>query len=101
MREARSSRAGFAGTGSTLSPTNMVRKLPWPGFAANTDKLSQKAKPEIWSEQAKFKDHADKMQTETQKLLAAAKTNNLDNLKTAFGPTAQSCKACHDSFRNQ
>ena len=63
---------------------------PWPGFAANTDKLSQKAKPEIWSEQAKFKDHADKMQTETQKLLAAAKT-----------PTAQSCKACHDSFRNQ
>jgi cytochrome c556 len=78
-----------------------LSKLPWPGFAPNTDKLSQKAKPEIWSEQAKFKDHADKMQTETTKLLAAAKTNNLDNLKTAFGPTAQSCKACHDSFRNQ
>ena len=37
---------------------------------------------------------------ETGKLLAAAKTNNLDNLKTAFGSTAGTCKACHDAFRN-
>ena len=33
------------------------------------------------------------------KLAAAAKTNNLDNLKTSFGATAQTCKACHDAFR--
>ena len=33
------------------------------------------------------------------KLAAAARTGNLDNLKTAFGPAAQSCKACHDAFR--
>lgn len=36
---------------------------------------------------------------ETTKLLAAAKTQNLDNLKTAFGATAGTCKACHDNFR--
>jgi cytochrome c556 len=36
---------------------------------------------------------------ETAKLLAAAKTNNLDNLKVAFGATANTCKACHDAFR--
>ena len=78
-----------------------MSKLPWPGFAANTDKLSQKAKSEIWSEPAKFKEHNEKLMDSTGKLLAAAKTNNLDNLKTAFGNTAQTCKGCHDNFRNQ
>ncbi len=77
-----------------------LSRLPWAGFGPGTDKLSAKAKPEIWTEQAKFKDHADKMQGEVAKLLVAARTNNLDNLKAAFGPAANSCKACHDNFRN-
>lgn len=77
-----------------------LSRLPWAGFGPGTDKLSSKARPEIWTEQAKFRDHADKMQAEVAKLAAAAKTNNLDNLKAAFGPAAASCKACHDNFRN-
>lgn len=78
-----------------------MAKLPWAGFQQNTDKLSQKAKSEIWTEQAKFKEHNEKLVGETTKLVAAAKTNNLDNLKKAFGDTAATCKACHDNFRNQ
>jgi cytochrome c556 len=77
-----------------------MAKLPWAGFAANTDGLSQKAKAEIWKEQAKFKEHNEKLVGETGKLLAAAKTNNLDNVKKAFGDAAATCKACHDNFRN-
>jgi len=75
--------------------------LPWAGFGPGTDKGANptRAKPEIWTENAKFKGHADKMQAEVQKLAAAAKTGNLDNLKSAFGPAAASCKACHDDFR--
>lgn len=76
-----------------------MARLPWPGFAPGTEKLSQAAKPEIWTEQAKFKEHGDKLVAETGKLLAAAKTNNVDNLKAAFGPTAGTCKACHDAYR--
>jgi cytochrome c556 len=79
---------------------NDLAKLPWAGFGPGTDKLSQKAKPEIWTEQAKFKEHSDKLVAESAKLLAAAKTNNLDNLKAAFGPAAATCKACHDNYRN-
>ena len=80
-----------------------MSRLPWPGFATSTKDITNntKAKPEIWADQAKFKDHGDKMQAEMQKLAAAAKSNSLDNLKTAFGPTAQACKACHDNYRNQ
>lgn len=77
-----------------------MSKLPWAGFAANTDGLSQKAKADIWKEQAKFKEHNEKLVGETGKLLAAAKTNNLDNVKKAFGDTAATCKACHDNYRN-
>ncbi|UBB18970.1 c-type cytochrome [Comamonas odontotermitis] len=76
-----------------------MAKLPWAGFDAAHE--GGKAKPEIWKEQAKFKDLADKMQAETVKLAVAAKTGDLDKLKAAFGPAAASCKACHDDFRNR
>ncbi|WP_120965883.1 cytochrome c [Comamonas sp. lk] len=76
-----------------------MAKLPWSGFGTGTD--GGKAKPEIWKEQAKFHDLSGKMEAETVKLNAAAKTGNLDNLKAAFGPAANSCKSCHDSFRNK
>ncbi|WP_096698817.1 cytochrome c [Polaromonas sp. AER18D-145] len=79
-----------------------MAKLPWAGFGAGTDKGGNtKAKPEIWTEQAKFKEHSDKLQAETTKLAAASKTGSLDSLKTAFAATADTCKACHDAFRNK
>ena len=79
-----------------------MAKLPWAGFGPGTDKVTPtKAKAEIWAEQAKFKEHNEKLVAETGKLLVAAKTNNLDNLKTAFGSTANTCKGCHDAFRSQ
>ena len=78
-----------------------MSKLPWAAFGEGTDKGDTKAKPEIWKEQAKFKEAADKMQAEMAKLAAAAKTGNLDSIKTAFTATSGSCKACHDNFRAQ
>jgi cytochrome c556 len=79
-----------------------MAKLPWAGFVQGTDKVGNtKVKPDVWTEQAKFREHADKLVADTTRLAAAAKTNNLDNLKTAFGATANTCKACHDAYRNQ
>ncbi len=85
-----------AETADVLAP---VAKLPWAAFGEGTDKGETRAKPEIWKEAAKFKEAADKNQAEIAKLVAAAKTGNLDNLKTAFGSAAPTCKACHDNFR--
>ncbi|WP_447779110.1 c-type cytochrome [Variovorax boronicumulans] len=76
-----------------------MAKLPWAGFGASTE--GGKAKPEVWKEAAKFKDHQDKVIAETGKLVVAAKAGNIDALKAQFGATGASCKACHDSFRNQ
>ena len=77
-----------------------MAKLPWAGFGPGTDKVTPtRAKPEIWTEQAKFKEHNEKLVGETAKLLAAAKTNSLDNLKVAFGSAANTCKGCHDAYK--
>ena len=59
------------------------------------------AKPEIWKERAKFDAAALKMQDDVAKLNAAAKTGNLDAIKTAAGAVGQSCKACHDSYQRE
>lgn len=81
---------------------NTLAKLPWAAFGPGTDKVGDtKAKPEIWTEQAKYKEGGDKLVAEAAKLEAAAKTGNLDALKTAFAATAETCKSCHDSFRNK
>ncbi len=78
-----------------------MAKLPWAGFGPGTDKGREtKAKPEIWAEQGKFREHSDKLGAETVKLAAAAKTGDLDKLKFAFGETATSGKASHDNYPN-
>jgi len=76
-----------------------MAKLPWAGFGAGTE--GGKAKPEVWKEDAKFKERQEKLIAEAGKLVVAAKAGSLDALKAQFGPTGASCKACHDSFRNQ
>ncbi|MFW5333207.1 c-type cytochrome [Hydrogenophaga sp. ZJX-1] len=76
-----------------------MSKLPYAGFVPGTDKGDTRALPAIWTEQVKFNAAAEKMQGEVSKLAAAAKTGNLDAVKTAFGAAGQSCKACHDDFR--
>jgi len=78
-----------------------LAKLPFAGFVegtSGTEKGTPKAN--VWSDRAKFDAAAKKMQDEVSKLAVAAKANNLDQLKVAFGSAAGSCKACHDDFRN-
>lgn len=77
-----------------------MSKLPWAGFTADSEKIKSKAKPDIWMDQAKFKQAQEKMMGEVAKLNVAAKTGNLDQIKAAFGNAAGSCKACHDAFRD-
>jgi len=78
-----------------------MAKLPWVAFGAGTEKgaIPSRAKAELWAQPAKFKEYSDKLLVESAKLSAAAKTGNADTLKTAFGATAGTCKACHDDFQ--
>jgi cytochrome c556 len=78
-----------------------MSRLPFDAFGPGTDKGETRAKPEIWTETDKFKAAAAKLQEETAKLNAAAKSGNLDAVKAAFGETGKACKACHDTYRKE
>jgi cytochrome c556 len=77
----------------------VVHKLPWSGFGADTQGIESKAKPEIWKDAAKFQEAQDKLLIEVPKLVAAARTGKVEDLKAAFGSSGGVCKNCHDQFR--
>ncbi|MBV8636053.1 MAG: cytochrome c [Burkholderiaceae bacterium] len=90
-----------ATTENDAAIVDMLAKLPWSAFPPNSIVGDSKARPEIWTQQDKFKADADKLQAATQKLSAAAKTGDLAAIKTAFGDTAKQCKACHQDFKKK
>lgn len=87
--------------GDNAAVAEYMSKIAFGGFVDGTDKGDTKAKPEIWKERDKFDGGARKMQDEMAKLAAASKTGNLDQIKAAFGPVGQACKACHDNYRKE
>lgn len=79
-----------------------VSKLPIEGYGPGTDKgADTKAKPEIWTKMDDFKAKMNKMNEETAKLAAIAKTGTFDDIKKQFGATGGSCKACHDDYKSK
>lgn len=79
-----------------------MSKLPYAGFVDGTsDTKKGTAKANIWTDRAKFDALAKKLQDETAKLAVASKGNSLDTLKPAFASVAETCKACHDEYRNK
>lgn len=79
----------------------MLSKLPKDGFISNSGKGDTKAKPEIWTKPAQFKEANDRLENESAKLAELAKTGDFDAIKTQFGKVQKSCKACHDDFKNK
>jgi cytochrome c556 len=73
--------------------------LPWEAFGPGTE--GGKAKEDVWKETPKFQELASNLQGNMAKLNDAAKTGELAQVKAAYGAVGQSCKACHDSFRNR
>jgi cytochrome c556 len=86
---------------SNAALVETLAKLPWAAFTPGSEAGDTKAKPEIWKESDKFKAAAEKLQAETVKLNAAAKSGDLAQVKAAFGGVGQSCKACHDAYKNK
>jgi cytochrome c556 len=77
----------------------MLSTLPWQAFGPGTE--GGKAQSDIWSDNAKFKSAAEKMQVAVATLNTAAQSGDQDALKKAFGAAGQACKGCHDDFRKK
>ncbi|OVZ57223.1 cytochrome C [Pigmentiphaga sp. NML080357] len=77
----------------------MMSKLPWSAFGEGTE--GGGARPAVWSDNAKFKQGQERLQGDIAKLVAAAQSGDLAQVRTAYGAVGASCKACHDNFRNR
>jgi cytochrome c556 len=86
---------------ANIEIATMMSKLPYAAFGPGTDVGDTRAKPNIWTDTDKFKAAAAKMQDAMAHLNSVAKSGNLDQIKAAFGPVGQACKACHDDFRKE
>lgn len=89
---------------SNAEVVELMSHFAFDGFIQGTPQPSttgKGAKADIWKDWDKFKKLQGDLQANTAKLAAAAKSGNADAIKTAFGDTGKSCKACHDAFRDQ
>ncbi|GAA4321626.1 cytochrome c [Pigmentiphaga soli] len=84
---------------ANVALVSAMAKLPWNAFGPGTQ--TDKVEDSIWSDSAKFKQAADRLQGDVAKLEAAAQSGDQAQLRTAYGAVAASCKACHDSFRKR
>ncbi len=80
----------------------MMSKAAPEGFAKGTGPdvvKDTEAKPEIWSNPAKFETAMSSFQKEAAGLAEVAKGGDEKAIKAQFGKTAETCKACHKEFR--
>ena len=80
---------------------NELVKMSWEGYVPVSDTGNTKAKPEIWKDKAKFDKFAQEVQAETPKLVAAANSGDVAQLRTAIGAVGKVCSNCHDEFRSK
>jgi len=76
-----------------------LARMPWDGFDPSTKGEKSKAKPEVFSDTAKFRAAAETLEAETAKLGAVARAKNEAGVRAAFGGVAKACGGCHDTFR--
>jgi cytochrome c556 len=70
-------------------------------FPPGSDMAPSKTKPEVWQDVAGFRTHGDQLQSTSSKLTAVARSGDANAFKTAFNAMTQTCKACHDGYRNR
>jgi cytochrome c556 len=78
-----------------------LARMPWDGFDASTKGEKTKAKPEVFSDAAKFKAAAEQLEAATAKLGAVARAKDEAGVRASFGAVAKACGGCHDTFRQK
>lgn len=70
-------------------------------YPVGSDKGETKAKANIWTEPAKFKEAGQKAYAAATALVETTKGGDKAKSLTAFKDLGAACKACHDDFRKE
>jgi len=72
--------------------------LPWPAFGEGMQ--GGDSKRAVFSDAAGFKQAAADYQAAVAQLASASDAGDIDAFRAAFAKTGQSCKSCHDAYRD-
>ena len=78
---------------------NSTAGEPWEYYGPGTDGANSEAKAAVWQNPQAFQAAVKRFNQAAAELDKAAQNGNYHAVKTAFDKTAQSCKACHQSFK--
>lgn len=71
----------------------------FPKGSGPDSKLPTDAKPEVWTDPAKFSAAVNRAQLEVSGLQQLAAAGDLDSLRNQARAVGASCKSCHEAFR--
>jgi cytochrome c556 len=77
----------------------LAARQPFTLFVPNSIDGKSRAKPEIWSQPARFDAEKTRFLAAVDALDGVARSGDLAAIKKSYAVVAQSCKSCHDSFR--
>ena len=72
-----------------------------PGTEKDIGKRHTHVKPELFQQSDKVKEFAISFSKEANELAKVAATGDAPALKVQLGKVGETCKACHDKFRNK
>lgn len=79
----------------------VLSKMPWDGFVESTKGEKSAALPAVYSDQAKFKQLSERLESETAKLAQVSKSGDEASVKQQITAVGKSCGACHEDFREK
>ena len=87
---------------SAATMAKMAPLVPsWFPAGTGPDVGKTMAKAEIWQKPEDFAAKTRDFQKATLAFDAAAKAGDMTSIKARFGDLGKTCKACHDSYRNE
>ncbi|MFK4873534.1 c-type cytochrome [Novosphingobium sp. ZW T3_23] len=100
-------RRSDASPGALVQPARHIREASarqygwYPRGSGPTPGIKTAARPEIWTQPAKFKSAQDAFARQAQVLERATASGNSALVRTEMRKLGAACKACHDSFRTE
>ena len=78
-----------------------LSRMAWDGFDASTKDVKSATLPAAYTDQAKFKDAAARLENEAHKLWEVAQRGDEAAIKAQIGAVGKSCGGCHNDFRQK
>ncbi len=78
-----------------------LSRMPWDGFDASTKEQKSHALPAVFSDGAKFKEAAARLESETAKLYQVSRSGDEAAVKQQIGALGKACGGCHENFRQK